>query len=633
MKITALDSETMLIFPGQLAPPLVCVSWAVADGSGVLHHGDPGLVGFLREALAGVTVYANAPFDLAVFAARFPELLPDIFAALDEGRVHDIQTREKLLDLARGTFRFEEDEDGKIRAKGYSLAQVAARRLGRRLDKDTWRMRYHDLWDVPLEAWPKGALAYAADDAIATLDIFNAQVSLEKYLGNEAAQVRAHWALHLMSCWGFRTNGEAVDKLEARVRADIEEVREDLVQAGLVRPDGSRNTKAAIARMVETMGPDCVLTTKGLDLVKKMEKTAAEVIREAPSRGRWVSVSMDSTILSGDETLMAYSRYTQLRNLLTGSVKHLRTGTITPIQTRFEVLMETGRTSSSGPNIQNLRRAPGVRECFVPRDGNVIVACDYSAAELHTLAQVCLDLFGSSSLADALNKGIDVHLWVGSVLMGIDYDDAVKLLKAGDPHAREMRQLAKAANFGFPGGLGAKRFVGFAHGYGVKIEVRDAARLKALWLKSWPEMRRYFAHVGECVQDDGFHWVQQLRVERLRSRCTYTSACNSYFQGLAADGAKAAAYAVARAQFMDPDSPLFGTRSLAFVHDEILIEAPEAKAHAAAMELSRVMEEEFNAFVPDAPTKAEPTMMRFWSKKAKQVWTDDGRLMPWDGSK
>ena len=52
-------------------------------------------------------------------------------------------------------------------------------------------------------------------------------------------------------------------------------------------------------------------------------------------------LSMDATILSGDETLMAYSRYTQLRNLLTGSVKHLRTGTITPVQTRFEVLMET----------------------------------------------------------------------------------------------------------------------------------------------------------------------------------------------------------------------------------------------------------------------------------------------------
>jgi DNA polymerase-1 len=562
---------------------------------------------------------------------RFPDLIPTIFKALDEGRVHDVQTREKLLDLARGTFRFEEDEDGIIRAKGYSLFDVAKRRLGRHLDKDTWRMRYHDLWDVPIDAWPKGAIDYAADDAIATLNIFDAQASLSKYLGNSTAQTRAHWALHLMSAWGFRTNAEAVDKLEARVRADIEEVRADLVTAGLVRVDGTRDTKKAIARMVEAMGPDCVLTSKGLDLVKRMEKTSDEIIREASTTGRFVSVSMDSTILSGDETLMAYSRYTQLRNLLTGSVKHLRTGTITPVQTRFEILMETGRTSSSGPNIQNLRRAPGVRECFVPRDGNVIIACDYAAAELHTLAQVCRDLFDRSALGDALNEGIDVHMWVGSFLMGIDYADAFALLKAGDPQAKSMRQLAKAANFGFPGGLGAKRFVGFAHGYGVKIDLKEAAKLKALWFRAWPEMRRYFAHISECVQDDGFYWVQQLRVERLRSRCTFTSACNSYFQGLAADGAKAAAYAVARAQFTEPDSPLFGTRSLAFVHDEILIEGPEKTAHAAAMELSRVMEKEFNNFVPDFPTTAEPTIMRYWSKKARQVWTDDGRLMPWSG--
>lgn len=631
MAVTALDSETMLIYPGCLAPPVVCVSWARDGDKGVIHHDDPEAEAWVRDALEGVTVYANAPFDLAVFAAKWPALIGPIFRALDEGRIHDVQTREKLLDLARGTFRFEEDEEGKIKAKGYSLFDVSKRRLGRHLDKDTWRMRYHELWDVPLSEWPEGALAYAADDAQATLEIFEAQEDLRQYLGDEAPQVRAHWALHLMSVWGFRTNAEAVDKLEARVRAEIQEVKDGLTSAGLIRPDGTRDTKRAVARMVEVMGPDCVLTTKGLEAVKRMEKTTAEVIEEAKTTGKLVSVSMDSTILSGDETLMAYSRYTQLRNLLTGSVKHLRTGTITPIQTRFEVLMETGRTSSSGPNIQNLRRAPGVRECFVPRDGHVIVACDYSAAELHTLAQVCLDLFGRSKLRDALNDGIDVHLWVASFLMGVEYEDALKLLEANDEHAKSMRQLSKAANFGFPGGCSAKRFVGIAHAYGVKIDPREAAKLKALWLRSWPEMRRYFDHVGECLDGSGWHWVKQVRAERLRARCTFTSACNSYFQGLAADGAKAAAYAVARAQHVEPDSPLYGTKSLAFVHDEILIEAPEGRAHDAAMELSAVMEREFNRFVPNCPTKAEPTVMRFWSKKARQVWSDDGRLMPWEG--
>ena len=636
MTLTALDTETFLIFAGQLAPPLVCVSWAAevfgrAD-SGVIHHGDHAAKLFVETALEGETVFHNAPFDLAVLAVKWPDLLPVIFKALDEGRVHDTCTREKLLDLARGTFRFEEDEEGKVRAKGYSLFDLAIRRLGVRLDKDTWRMRYHDLWDVPLEEWPQGAKDYAAADAVTTLRIFEAQEKLKKYLGNEAEQVRAHFALHLMSAWGFMTNADRVEELETWVGEELETIQPKLMEAGLVRPDGTRDTKKAVHRMVEAMGEDSILTDAGLRAIQRMEKTRGQILVEARAgSGRFVSVSADATMMSGDTLLMDYSRFTQLRNLVSGSIKDLRRGTVLPIQSRFEVLMETGRTSSSGPNIQNLRRAPGVRECFVPREGCVLVACDYAAAELHTLAQVCLDLFGKSKLADALNGGVDVHLWVGAHLMGVPYADAEALLKAGDPEAKDARQLAKAANFGFPGGCSAKRFVGIAHAYGREIEIRSAARLKALWLSTWPEMRLFFDHVGQCTDGDGWHWVKQLRVERLRSKTTYTSACNSYFQGLAADGAKAACYAVAKAQHNEPSSPLFGARSVAFIHDEIIMEVEESQAHAAALELSEVMEREFNKFVPDVPTQAEPTIMRWWSKRAVPVWTDDGRLIPWSG--
>jgi hypothetical protein len=644
MKPWALDTETFLIYPGYLAPELVCVTWAHGEAndtrSGLIHGRDPGVCSFVSNRLAHEhTVYANAPFDLAVFGAKWPKLIPSIFEALDDGRVHDVQTREKLIDLARGTFRFEEDEDGKVRAKGYSLFDLVMRRLGRKLDKDTWRMRYHDLWDLPCSEWPKGARDYATSDALSTLIVWEAQ-ELQvyanashqgTYLENAAAQTRAHWALHLMSAWGIRTNQAAVERLEARVTEEIETIREGLVLEGLVRKDGTRDTKRAVRRMVQVMGEDSILTTKGVETLRSMDMRHEEIIAHALNTGTLVSVSEDAAMASGDEVLLNYSRYTRLRNLLTGSVKHLKTGTVTPVQSRFEVLVETGRTSSSGPNIQNLRRAPGVRECFVPRPGCLIAACDYAAAELHTLAQVCYDLFGKSALRDALNSGTDVHLWVGAQLMGVRYDDAVEFLAAGDGVTKDMRQLAKAANFGFPGGCSPKRFMGIAHAYGVPVDLKEAARLRALWFKTWPEMRLFFDHVSECADGNGFYYVKQPRVPRLRSRCTWTSACNSHFQGLAADGAKAALYAVTREQFLNKDSPLYNTRCLAFVHDEILIEAPEEQAHDAAMRLREVMEKEFNQFVPDCPTTAEPTLMRYWSKKAEQTWHED-RLVPWKES-
>jgi DNA polymerase I-like protein with 3'-5' exonuclease and polymerase domains len=247
------------------------------------------------------------------------------------------------------------------------------------------------------------------------------------------------------------------------------------------------------------------------------------------------------------------------------------------------------------------------------------------------LAQVCFDLFKKSALGDALNQGIDVHLWVGAQLMSVSYEDAVELLAAGDPVAKDMRQLAKAANFGYPGGCSAKRFVGIAHAYGVPVDLKESARLRALWFRTWPEMRLFFDHVSECTDGDGFYYVKQPRVPRLRSRCTWTSACNSHFQGLAADGAKAALYAVTREQFTDRGSDLYNTRCVAFVHDEIILEAPEDQAHRAAMRLKAVMEAEFNAYVPDCPTTAEPTLMRYWSKEAKQIWDGD-ILVPWEGA-
>lgn len=631
MRVTAIDTETFLFFPGYMAPEMVCLSFAGKKESGVFHRGDPALLRWLRERLGERTVWANAAYDLAVIAAKFPSLIPVIFRALDEGRIHDVQIREKLLDLARGTFRFEEDEDGNVKAKGYSLFEITFRRTGRRLEKDLWRYRYHDLWDVPIGKWPSGAIDYAADDAIATLEVFQSQRKLRAYLKNESAQVQAHFALHLMSCHGFMTDPTAIDELETRVVEEIKSIKKALIKAGLVRPDGSRDMKAAIRRMVKVCKDEITLTKTGLELLASGVKLR-RILKRAKREGKFVSVSHDATLLSGDDTLEKFARYGQLRNLITGSIKDLRGGTVLPIQSRFEVLMETGRTSSSAMNIQNLRRAPGVRECFVPRPGFVIVAADFVGAELHTLAQVCRDLFGFSKLGDALNSGLDVHLWLGAQLAAIEYADAKELLEAGDQHIKDMRQLAKAANFGFPGGCSPRRFVAIAKAWGVDISLREAARLKSLWLQTWPELPLYFAYISKCEIGNGLYWVAQVRVDRLRSGCTYTSACNSYFQGLCADGAKAALYAVTKAQF-DPESPLFGTACLAFVHDEILIEVPEARAHACALELRRIMETEFNRFTPDVPTPAEAAAMRRWSKKAKPTFDKKGRLVPWEEKK
>ena len=628
----ALDTETTLIRPGVLAPEMVCVSWAMGDRSEVLHHSDPEARIVVEEALLhSEMVFANAPYDLAVFAQKWPDLLPAVFIALEEGRVHDIQTREKLLDLARGTLRFETDENGKTRKKGYSLFDLAGRRLGITLDKDTWRLRYGELIDIPVSDWPIGAIEYADGDAVSTLRIFEAQEELGKYLYNAADQVRGHFALHLASCWGMRTSGDDIDDLEVRVRAESEGILPLLVREGLARADGSRITKGAVRRALKAIPrEDLVWTTKFDRAIQSGKMTIDRAIFEAEETGSGVSVAGDVASKSGDPTLEAYARFGQLQSLLSGSIQDLRAGVEAPIQTRYEILMETGRTSSSSPNIQNLRREPGVRECFHARPGFAFIAADYAAAELHTLAQTCLDLLGHSELAITLNEGRDVHLWVAAILARCDYGEAVRRRDSGDAEIKRLRQLAKAANFGFPGGCSPKTFRAIAEGYGVKITDQESAVLKRKWLESWPEMSEYFSHVKSQKDDSGSFFVRLPRSARIRSRCSYTAACNSYFQGLAADAAKEALFRVSKACHVDPRSDLWGSHIVAFIHDEIIIEAPIDRVDEAARALSEVMEEAFALWVPEVPSKVETVAMLRWSKDAERV-VEDGRLVPWKG--
>jgi DNA polymerase-1 len=258
----------------------------------------------------------------------------------------------------------------------------------------------------------------------------------------------------------------------------------------------------------------------------------------------------------------------------------------------------------------------------------VFVACDWTGAELVALAQTCWSLFGHSEMRDAINDGKDLHLAFGAKLLGISYEEAVQRKK--DPDVKNARQLAKIANFGFPGGLGPDALLQFARAYGVTMDLSRAKHLKAEWLETWPEMVSYFRNVAEIVSDFGPRAVTQLGSGRVRGGLGYCQAANTFFQGLVADAAKDALWEVAKASYMDKGSPLYGFRPIFFVHDEIIGEAPEAQAHEMAMELQRVMVAVLAKWCPDMKTAATAHLMRRWSKAAEETYDESGRLIPWE---
>ena len=606
----AVDSETFLIVPGCLAPPLVCIS----TSRGELWHGNDAetrdrLVALLQTE---VIVGHNIAFDMAVFAAKWPELLPLIFEAYQADRITDTMLREKLSHIALGVYRGYFNPDGSAVKYLYSLADVAKRRLNRDLDKTTWRTGYAELVHLPLAAWPDGARQYAIDDAVTTFDVWQSQENdAARLLRDQYRQARAAWWLHLTSAWGLKTDPAGVRRFKEQVEAELADARDICISAGIVRKNGTRDTKAA----AKIMQAACRAANMP---VPTTEKGAVKLDRGSCEK-------LDHPVLS------AYARLSSLGKQLSTDLPLLESGATKPVQARFETLLETGRTSSS-PNIQNLPRKGGMRECFVPRAGYVFAAADYEQMELRTVAQVCLAMFRQSRLAKALNDGIDPHLEMAARILNIPYDEALKRKKAGDSDVDNARQTAKVANFGFPGGLGIARFCDYAkNSYGVTISENEAANLKKTWLASWPEFQQYFNWIANICEQQLNPTVEQLYVERYRGGVSFTEACNSMFQGLAADAAKNAGFLIAKACYIETDSPLFGSRIVNFVHDEIIIETPEEKAHEAAMELARLMVDGASVLMPDVPPKVEPLLMRRWSKKAKPLHDEQERLVPWDG--
>lgn len=575
--LLTLDCETWLIAPGRLAPPVVSVCVAVDSAEPELWLArDPACVQRLGDLLddADLVVGHNVAFDLACIVEQWPQLWDFVERLYSEGKVEDTMLNARLADIAT-TGRLE---------RHYSLDALAQRWLHRKLDKgdDSWRLRYADLQDTPIAQWPDRARDYAIDDVKSTRDVW-------RTIGPQATsreQAQAAWGLHLTSACGFRADETAVRKLEVELRKRKERARPLARDAGYLRADGTVTRSHAR----EAAG---------------VEHLTRDVMRA-----------------SGDAGLAAVADWEEANKITSVYMRWLRQAVTEPVHPRYTVLVESGRTSSASPNIQQLPRGGGVRETLRPRAGHVFVVADYMVAEMVCLAQVLLHRYGTSTMATALKAGRDLHLTTAATLLGVQYDEAVRLYKAGDPKAKEARQLSKGINFGAPGGLGKDTL---AQLLGVTVD--RAQHLLAVWLATYPELKVHFRDLSAAARGGEFTMVHPLTGYR-RAGLTYTSGANHWFQHLCAAGAKSALFHVAMACFR-PSGPLAGCRPWAFVHDEIVLECPEGRHQEAAKALETIMVECFSRYCPDVPVRVEALAARRWSKDAKPVWKH-GRLEVWE---
>lgn len=661
MKYVAVDTETALMEPGICAPALVCLSSyeenANGEGVGVLRNAADAIVWFRKQITdPDVTLIGhNTAFDMSVLCVRDPSLLPLVFRAVDDGRVRDTMITQMLLDIGKGTFEYRVNSDGKRVPAQRSLAALVKHWFGTVIDKggDTWRKKYASLAHLPVEKYPPNAVTYAIDDAKWT---YKLAMKLMDECGErpptEVLQIKTAWCFQLMRIYGVRTDPDVVEQCYQNWSARKARAAVVLTKAGMLTSEGTLD-QATLAAYIEDAcaARDLPLTHTATGKVCTNKEVITDIVVKTGGRAEETEQDEDEPEQKGDPVFLSYRRYKRYEKLLSNYLPRMRQATRIPFNPSWNVLVSSGRTSCGSPddpgNLQNLPRSGPVRECYSPRAGSLFCSTDLEAAELASLAEIMLVLGFESPLADEIIAGLDPHmsLAVNELLLNEDgtprytYEYAMANKKQKD--IKEARQFAKIVDFGKPGGQGDEGICHFAKtAYRTVMTLEQAHDMGQRWLNHY-KMQPFFRWVSRKTQNGRVTLAHPI-TGFVRADMRYTELANFLFQNLTSCVAKDGLWRITMECYLGcsvdgkyklGESPLYGSRPVMFVHDEVVCEVPEAKAHEAAMRQAELMTQGGNEYIKRVPSRCEAAIAKRLYKDMSPVFDANDRLIPWEPKK
>jgi DNA polymerase-1 len=251
---------------------------------------------------------------------------------------------------------------------------------------------------------------------------------------------------------------------------------------------------------------------------------------------------------------------------------------------------EAGRTSCKEPNLQGINKDGELRRCFVAAPGHCVVKADFSQAHLRIVAKMA----GETVLENAYRRGDDLHQMMARKITG-----KTNITK-------EERQLAKACNFGLLYGMSAKRLLGYAKSeYGIEMTLEQARQARQSFFSLYPAIARWHRE------------TERRNAKETRSLCDRRRLCHekmwlgdrlsSPVLGTEADALKIALGLLWRRRKRYPDC-----RLVLAVHDEVVLEVPEAQADAAKSWLTEAMTEAMRMLIESVPVAVDASVSRTW---------------------
>lgn len=238
----------------------------------------------------------------------------------------------------------------------------------------------------------------------------------------------------------------------------------------------------------------------------------------------------------------------------------------------------TGRLSSSNPNLQNIPvRGPlgaRMRACFTAAPGNLLLSADYSQIELRILAHLSRD----RTLIDAFAHGRDIHAATAALIF------------ESEAISPDQRRMAKTINFGLLYGMGAQKLA-----QELKITTPQAKNFMERYFEKLGDLKLFYEKIIEEARQHGYvttmagrrRWLPGIFSANGQAVAqAQRQAVNTVIQGSAADVIKLAMLAVAS----DRELEAMDARLVLQVHDELLLEAPQANAEKACARVAAIME-------------------------------------------
>ncbi|MGZ5792537.1 MAG: DNA polymerase, partial [Croceibacterium sp.] len=304
-------------------------------------------------------------------------------------------------------------------------------------------------------------------------------------------------------------------------------------------------------------------------------------------KGKSGQYSTDQAILEGlalqgapvAQKVLDWRQLAKLKSTYTDALQAAINPATGRVHTSYSLVgAQTGRLSSTDPNLQNIpiRTAIGrqIREAFVPEEGMVLLAADYSQIELRLAAHMA----DVPPLKEAFASGEDIHSRTALEMFGIV--------------DRDTRARAKTVNFAILYGI--SRW-GLAARLG--IEADEAQAIIDRYFERFPGIQNYIHSTLETVRERGYSetlfgrktWFPRIgSAQQAERQGSERAAINAPIQGTSADIIKRA---MARMMPALSDAGLGHVKMLLQVHDELVFELPEGDVAAARRVIERVMAE------------------------------------------